>query len=64
MPFLCKTQIRPIIGVERFSDGERRSGGDRVSGGSNLRCQQRTDRNGKYQDQDGFMLPRVDGDSV
>ena len=53
-----------MIGVERFADDERRSGGDRVSGGSNLRCQQRTDQNGRDQDQDGFMLPRVDGDSV
>ena len=47
-----------MIPDDRLAVGRRRRRG------SNLIGIDDADRNGRYQDQDGLMLPRVDGDSV
>jgi hypothetical protein len=49
MGILCDSQIRELIGIEPFEENTKRPG--RVS---------YADRSGKYQDQPGLTLPRVD----
>ncbi|MCP4069734.1 MAG: hypothetical protein GY741_15790 [Phycisphaeraceae bacterium] len=58
MPVHSDTQIRSIVQDDRFAVGGRRRRDSNLLGIGD------TDRNGRYQDQDGLMLPRVDGDSV
>jgi len=58
LPVHSDTQIRSIVLDDRLAVGRRRRRG------SNLIGIDDADRNGRYQDQDGLMLPRVDGDSV
>ncbi|MCP4013604.1 MAG: hypothetical protein GY728_10905 [Phycisphaeraceae bacterium] len=60
MPVHSDTQIRSIVLDDRFAAGGRRRRDSNLLGIGDA------DRNGRYQDQDqdGLMLPRVDGDSV
>jgi hypothetical protein len=58
LPVHSDTQIRSIVPDDRLAVGRRRRRG------SNLIGIDDAGRNGRYQDQDGLMLPRVDGDSV
>ena len=52
MAVLCNTQIHELAGIEPFEDSDKRA--SRVSAMSDA------DRGGKYQDQAGLTLPRVD----
>jgi len=58
LPVHSDTQIRSIVPDDRLAVGRRRRRGSDLIGIDDA------DRNGRYQDQDGLMLPRVDGDSV
>jgi len=58
LPVHSDTQIRSIVLDDRLAVGRRRRRGSDLIGIDDA------DRNGRYQDQDGLMLPRVDGDSV
>ena len=54
MAVLCDTQLRELVGIEPFEDSDKRKG--RVSCGLSSYA----DKGGKYQDQAGLTLPRID----